>query len=85
MREFLDKFCFHFVFTAKNFDFWASLGDAGTQVPAWKLHTQPGYINTRIFPGLLQILVTINAVEALYWCVDTYAQASCCVKIVNLM
>ena len=41
-----------FVFAAKIFDFCASLGDAGTRVPARKLHTRPGYINTRIVPGL---------------------------------
>ena len=35
------------------FDFCASLGDAGTRVPARKLHTRPGYINTRIVPGLV--------------------------------
>ena len=34
------------------FDFCASVGDAGTQVLARKLHTRPRYINTRIVLGL---------------------------------
>ena len=24
----------------------------GTQIPAWKLHTRPGYINARVLTGL---------------------------------
>ena len=51
IRVSFDKFCSH-LFTAKIYDFCASLGDACTWVPARKLHTRPGYINTRIFPGL---------------------------------
>ena len=54
--ERFDKFCFHFVFVAKFFDFCASLGDTGTRVPARKSHTRPGYINTRIVPGLVEIM-----------------------------
>ena len=53
--ESFDKFCFHLVFAAKIFDFCASLGDAGTGVPARKLHTRPGYINTCIVPGLIAL------------------------------
>ena len=32
----------------------AQAHDENTRIPAWKLHTQPGYINTRIFSGLIK-------------------------------
>ena len=31
--------------------------DPGTRVPALELHTRPGYINTRILPGLMKIAI----------------------------
>ena len=49
------------LFSLQNsFDFCASLGDVGTRVPTRKLHTRPGYINTRIVPGLVTTHSFVN-------------------------
>ena len=34
--------------------------DPGTWVPARELHTRPGYINTRILPGLVPISLELS-------------------------
>ena len=46
------------IFALKIFAFCGNLGDAGTWVPALKLHNVPGYINTRILTGLTKTLIS---------------------------
>ena len=42
--------------------------DPGTRVPVRELHTRPGYINTRILPGLLVVHFFLHEVSVLLSC-----------------